>query len=218
MISNILADDDLLRLMNRQCCLCKQTFGRRGELLRHLQQQHATYWVDVQDVVQSLDNTCRGPTFRCYCLPPRFRRGQASKHQCVVFYQIALLMKHEQIEYSHQLVQMDHRYAETLEAARNQRTRPPSAPRPDEMPTGRTLDNYFNRAGGESSRAQITNEQAIPSQVDDRLIAHMHPNNIYALQDITLDTEDQTTSTPIHFYIGIGYSPQTCQQWLISYS
>ena len=96
MISNILEDEDLLKLMNRQCCLCKQVFGRRGELLRHLQQQHATYWIDVQETVHSLDSTCRGPTLRCYCQPPRYRRGQASKHQRVVFYQVALLMKHEQ--------------------------------------------------------------------------------------------------------------------------
>ena len=150
MISNILEDDDLLQLMNRQCCLCKQVFGRRGELLRHLQQQHAIYWVDVQETVQSLDTTCRGPTFKCYCQPPRYRRGQASKHQCVVFYQVALLMKHEQIEYCQPLVQMDHRYAATLEASMQQSNRPSSATRTEATTTGRTslidYDSVVSRA------------------------------------------------------------------------
>ena len=193
MISNILEDDDLLKLMNRQCCLCKQVFGRRGELLRHLQQQHATYWIDVQDTVHSLDTTGRGPTFRCYCQPPRYRRGQASKHQCVVFYQVALLMKHEQIEYCQQLVQMDHRYAETLEAARNQSTRPNGAARTDGTSTGRTLENYFTRTGADTSLGHPNTEQDPSVSLDDCQNVNIQTNNIEH-QDTPLDDAEPDTS------------------------
>ena len=199
MISNILEDEDLLTLLNRQCCLCKQVFGRRGELLRHLQQQHAVYWVDVQDTVQSLDATCRGPTFRCYCQPPRYRRGQASKHQCVIFYQVALLMKHEQIEYSQQLVQMDHRYAATLEAARQSSNRPNRAPRTEDSDIGRTLDTYFLRSSTAASAEQTTLDQAQSITVDERQLVNVQNTSITDPQAAPLeerdpsDTEDITT-------------------------
>ena len=194
MISNILDDDDLLNLMNRQCCLCKQVFGRRGELLRHLQQQHATYWIDVQDTVHSLDSTCRGPTFRCYCQPPRYRRGQASKHQCVVFYQIALLMKHEQIEYSQQLVQMDHRYAETLEAARHQNTRPNRVSRMSDTSTGRTLETYFTRVAHDSHPDHTNTEQDLPATVADCPIVSVQINHTHDHQDPHLEATEETNS------------------------
>ena len=183
MISNILEDDDLLKLMNRQCCLCKQVFGRRGELLRHLQQQHAVYWIDVQETVQS----------RCYCQPPRYRRGQASKHQCVVFYQVALLMKHEQIEYSQQLVQMDHRYAETLEAARHQSTRPNRVARTENTPAGRTLETYFTRAGSDASAGHTNREQDPSATLDECQIVNLQIDNIDQ-QDTTLANVDPDAS------------------------
>ena len=194
MISNILEDEDLLKLMNRQCCLCKQVFGRRGELIRHLQQQHAIYWVDVQEIVQSLDTTCRGPTFRCYCQPPRYRRGQASKHQCVVFYQVALLMKHEQIEYSQQLVQMDQRYAATLEAARHQSTRPSSASRTGATDAGRTLETYFTRANDTSHMEPSTMVQDLPSSVDVCQTVPIQITSINDSQDPPPAADDQPNS------------------------
>ena len=194
MISNILDDVDLLQMMNRQCCLCKQVFGRRGELLRHLQQQHAVYWVDVQDTVQSLDVTCRGPTFKCYCQPPRYRRGQAAKHQCVVFYQVALLMKHEQIEYSQPLVQMDHRYAATIEAARHQSTRTRNVDRSNVPITGQTLENYFNRAEEASHNAQVRGPQDISDSVDDRRTEPMQLIHITDSQDPSNDEAAEPTS------------------------
>lgn len=120
MISNVLEDADLLRLMNSQRCLCKQTFGRRGELYRHLQQQHATIWVDTPDLAQSIPYTGDPPSnaFACH---------QDFVQPKLPSIQVALLMKHEQIEYSSQLMQMDRRYAATVEAARHQGIRNMSA-------------------------------------------------------------------------------------------
>ena len=201
MISNILEDDDLLNLLNRQCCLCKQVFSRRGELLRHLQQQHAVYWVDVQDTVQSLDATCRGPTFRCYCQPPRYRRGQASKHQCVIFYQVALLMKHEQIEYSQQLVQMDYRYATTLAAARQQSTRANQAPRTEDSPTGRTLDTYFARSSPAESTEKNTLDQARPTTAEDSQQVPIQTTSITDPQASLHDEGDQSDAEDITSFI-----------------
>ena len=225
MISNILADEDLLQLMNRQCCLCKQVFSRRGELLRHLQQQHTIYWIDVQETVQSLDTTCRGPTFRCYCQPPRYRRGQASKHQCVIFYQVALLMKHEQIEYSQQLVQMDHRYAETLEAAKTQNPLPGHDAR-SQSSSGRTLRSYFTSMA-EGSRVAHPNADQDSSEVHEGSQSKRAQTTLHAHQDAPLaeaepdtsDTEDithlidydQVVSRAIHMQLDL--TSDTFQHW-----
>ena len=225
MISNLLEDDELLKMLNRQCCLCKQVFGRRGELLRHLQQQHAVYWVECQDTVQSLDATCRGPTFRCYCQPPRYRKGQASKHQCVIFYQVALLMKHEQIEYSQQLVQMDQRYAATLEAARQQSERPNRASGPEDSLTGRTLDNYFARSSTATSMDQASTDQALQITVEENQTEPIPADSTTDPQVSPLaeldssDTEDITTFIDYDqvvtraIDIHLDFASETFQHW-----
>ena len=140
MPSTILKNPELLRLMNHQCILCREDFTRRNELVRHLTQQHATLFQDSKGVADSMADLCRGPQYTCFCLPPRDRPAQRSKHQCVVFSQIALMMEVDGIEFNYSIVQMDQRYADTLEALRNQ---PPD--QTDSRISGPTLERYFNR-------------------------------------------------------------------------
>ena len=87
MPSTILQNPELLRLMNHQCILCRQDFKRRNELVRHVTQQHASLFQETRGVAASMADLCRGPQFTCFCLPPRDRPSQRSKHQCVVFTQ-----------------------------------------------------------------------------------------------------------------------------------
>lgn len=121
MPSTILQSPEFLRLINARCILCNQGFARRQELVRHLTQQHPEQLQQSEGVAASIADICRGPHYTCFCLPERtsLRPNQRSKHQCVVSTQIAALMEVDNIQFNYSIVQMDQRYAETLEVLRN---------------------------------------------------------------------------------------------------
>ena len=192
MPSTILKNPELLRLMNHQCILCRQDFTRRNELVRHLTQQHATLFQDTRGVAESLADLCRGPQFTCYCLPPRDRPAQRSKHQCVVFTQIALLMRVDDIDFNYSIVQMDQRYAETMEALRNQ----PPAPM-DSRPSGQTLERYFNRIEASNIVDPNLQDQAhLPETVVPPCTTVIQPDTTEDLTAVITDPYQEIGSSP----------------------
>ena len=145
MPSVILQSPENLRLINSKCILCNKEIARRQELVRHLSQQHSEQIQASAAVASSMADICRGPNYLCFCLPERkgLHPNQRSKHQCVVFTQMAALLHVDKVVFNYSIMQ----YSATLEAAMQN---PPSASQ--EGTAGVTLEHYFNRVGSRGCR------------------------------------------------------------------
>ena len=83
---SLLENADIVELMSQTCLLCQTSFGRKGELVRHIRQHHALLWQQGESEAIRLDDTLKLAT-QCYCIPAVPHR----KHLCLPFIQFTLL-------------------------------------------------------------------------------------------------------------------------------
>ena len=140
--------------------------------------------------------------------------------------QIALLMKVDAIEFDYSIVQMDQRYAETLEALRTQSPAEAS----DNRASGSTLEHYFNRINEAITDHQEDTQAAIeisdsplrnPKEIHIRSwLPHLrvtrrpHQHSCLNMKSGFFKQSKSPWTFPQTFFsIGFGFSQLTSQWW-----